>query len=384
MIKRRREKQLRSRVASQSPGVFVTPSEVLTSGWASWLLLCAVLYPLLGFAGSVELRADSSPGNPCNAKHAKDWILENTSNTAVKALVTRISTVGGREIREVIAEELAAHETRDLGCSISPEGTPVSFEIRSTGSAVVGVLASRPIPVKGSASRPKLASIREHSSLPMAGPIGAPAHTEMRTEAAVVPPPPPSRPQPLPENDGAAGPVDTQLAALPQGSAVVAAPHQVTQYQTFSVTLHLSKEALDALLEDVRRASDSNSNVVGITGVRMSDKMTAELISGDCTVLGDSPKWLQAVSERDETIWPWRVQCNSAGDKMFTVRLNTLLEVQGSESPRIIDVSDVPIHVSVNELGWAARNWQWILTTLLLPPLAWAAKRWLAKKGANS
>jgi hypothetical protein len=351
--------------------------------WRSWFLVGAGLCPLCAFAGPVELRADSSPGNACNVKHAKDWILQNTSNAPVKSLVTRLSIVGGREIREIIAADLAAGETRHLGCSVSADGTPVSYEIRSTGSAEIGALASRPSP---GAPRPKLTILREHPILPPARPIEAPMVFEKRAEvtAPAARAAPAASPAEKDNTDAAAAPVDAQLAALPQGSAVVAAPHQVSQYQAFSIALHLSKEALEALLEDVRRASASGSNVVGITGIRMSNKMTAELISGDCTVLGDSPKWMQAVSQQEETIWPWRVQCDSAGDKMFTVRLNTLLEIQGSESPRIIDVSDVPIHVSVNELGWVARNWQWILTTLLLPLLAWAAKRWLGKKREDS
>jgi len=301
----------------------------------------------------------------------------------VKSLVTRISSVGGREIREVIVADLAAGESRHLGCSISADGTPVSYEIRPTGSAEIGALTTRLSP---GVSVPKLTSLREHPIFPPARPAEAPVVMAERAEAAAPAPAAPAAPPASAEKDAtdaAAAPVDAQLAALPQGSAVVAAPHQVSQYKEFPITLHLSKAALDALLEDVRRASASGSNVVGITGIRMSNKMTAELISADCTVLGDSPKWMQAVSQQDETIWPWKVECDSAGDKMFTVRLNTLLEIQGSESPRIIDVSDVPIHVSVNELGWAARNWQWILTTLLLPPLAWAAKRWLGKKGED-
>ena len=224
-------------------------------------------------------------------------------------------------------------------------------------------------------------------------PTGAPTPDEKVPPAQTTPAPPaaaPPTPTPLPPAAESTPhpapvvassptpesfPVDIKLGILPVGSAAVTAPRKVTQYQSFNVSLRLARGELAPLLADTTSAAPPGTAVAGISGVRMSPRMKAELIGDDFIVEGNESKQVQLVTEREDTTWEWRVHSDTVGSHLLTVRIDTLLIVEGAEAPRIIDVADVNIAVKVDAIEWAIRHWEWIGSGLVIPGVGWFLKR---------
>ena len=169
-------------------------------------------------------------------------------------------------------------------------------------------------------------------------------------------------------------PVDSALAKLPTGSATVLAPAEVLQYQGFDVLLTLSKKELADLIDSTEAGAPPGSTVKGITGVRMSPRMKAELVGEDFIIEDKGPQE-QVVTIRDSTVWKWRVHSEMTGPRILKVRLHTLIKVDGQEAPRTIEVAEAHVEVKVNPSEWALRHWEWIASALVLPIVAWVFKR---------
>ena len=94
----------------------------------------------------------------------------------------------------------------------------------------------------------------------------------------------PSQPQkasvakPLPTS---ADPVSRALSKLPLGSAAVAAPKSVRQYDDFEVTLRLAKEPLAENIDAAKGESPAGYVMQGVPDVRISPRMRAELYGKD-------------------------------------------------------------------------------------------------------
>jgi hypothetical protein len=173
--------------------------------------------------------------------------------------------------------------------------------------------------------------------------------------------------------------VDAALARLPQGSATVTAPSEVLEYRGFDVSLRLAKMALADLIEDTQAKAPKGAAVHGIANVRMSPRMSAELIGEDFVIEEKGPQE-QVVALNEDTVWNWRVHSETLGRHTLVVRLHTLLTAAGKEAPKTIDVAETQIDVKINPPAWTLRNWQWVASALVLPVVGWGFKRLFDKK----
>ncbi|WP_454846039.1 hypothetical protein [Pseudomonas farris] len=176
--------------------------------------------------------------------------------------------------------------------------------------------------------------------------------------------------------DMSPSPIDDTLASLPRGSAAITAPGAVEQYQEFEVLLRLTTEDLTGLLNTMKSEGSPSTVVKGISGVRMSQRMKAELLGNDFAIEDKGPKE-QAVTLNEETVWSWRAYSETQGNHSLRVRLYTLLQVDGHETQRTIDVGEVIVSVTVSPLKWMQRHWEFIATGLLIPFFGWVCKRFL-------
>lgn len=181
---------------------------------------------------------------------------------------------------------------------------------------------------------------------------------------------PPSSPIPTTQlND-----VDRALSKLPRGSAVVAVPNSVKQYEGFDVALTLARKGLADLIDETQSRVPSDFVVRGVPDVRISSRMRAELIGEDFTIEQKDPQE-QAVTLKEDTVWKWRVRGEWPGTRVLKVKLHAVITVKGNELPRTIEVAEERIAVRVNPSEWALRHWEWIATALVLPIVGWGLKK---------
>lgn len=172
---------------------------------------------------------------------------------------------------------------------------------------------------------------------------------------------------------------DSLLSRLPKGSATVTAPSEVLQYQGFNVTLRLAHKKFDELFNDTKSKAAPGATVQGIASVRMSPRMKAELVGDDLFIEDKGPQE-QVVTLKEETVWNWRSHYEMPGHHEFKVRLHALINIDGKEAPRIIEVAEAKVAVKVNPSGWIVRHWEWIASALVLPIIGWGLKRRFDKK----
>jgi hypothetical protein len=168
--------------------------------------------------------------------------------------------------------------------------------------------------------------------------------------------------------------VDKYLKSLPTGSAVFTAPTEANQYENFDVTLKLKKRDVDAMLADASKEFPGNI-ARGVSNIRMSDRMRAELIGGDFFPQGDKTLQEQPTSVIEGTTWKWQVHSDRPGKHQLTARIETLMQIDGKDTWKTIDVAEVSINIKINGLGWAMDNWKWLATAIVLPLIGWFAKR---------
>ncbi len=176
--------------------------------------------------------------------------------------------------------------------------------------------------------------------------------------------------------------VDSALAELPKGSATVTAPSEVLQYQGFDVSLRLAREELTELIDDTKLNANPRETVQGITNVRMSPRMSAELVGEDFSIEDKGLKE-QMVTLKEDTVWIWRVYSGMPGSRVLKVRLHTLMTINGKETPRTIEVAEAKVVIKVNPTEWALRHWKWIVSALILPIIGWGLKRLFDKVTKN-
>jgi len=178
--------------------------------------------------------------------------------------------------------------------------------------------------------------------------------------------------QAMPHNES----IDSKLEKLPEGSAIVTAPSEVMQYKEFDVSLRLAKKELAELMNYSKLPG---TTVEGIASVRMSPRMKAEFVGGDFTIIGQGIQE-QAVTLKNDTVWRWRAYSIRPGVRTFKVLLHTLVIIDGNETPKTLDVGEAIVTIKVNPAEFALRNWQWIVSVIVLPIIAWVVKQQLDNK----
>jgi hypothetical protein len=211
------------------------------------------------------------------------------------------------------------------------------------------------------------------STLPlMAGCSGPGAPPVAEVEA---PPPPP----PPPQATSALGAVDSILNQLQLGNIAFNAPDTLTSVDDIAnVTLFLSRilnrQALQQMIDDATHTRGEAETA----SIKISSRMAARLTGQDFTITATSPE-VQAVSETQVTAWKWDVKPAREGNLKLHLTLAALLEVQGHDTPRVVQTFDKTIDVKVGPAQhvktFIQGNWQWLWTTLLVPVGGWIWSR---------
>jgi hypothetical protein len=115
--------------------------------------------------------------------------------------------------------------------------------------------------------------------------------------------------------------------------------------------------------------------------VRITAQMEARLSGQNFDILAVSPE-TQAVSSTGETNWEWDVKPNQTGAQQLHLTLSSLVMVNGSATPMVVEQLDRHIAVAVSwteeSRQFLRDNWKWLWTAVLVPLGAWI---WKKRKG---
>jgi hypothetical protein len=224
--------------------------------------------------------------------------------------------------------------------------------------------------------------------------VPAPAIPPDTTAAAPVPWPGPLTPVPdesvlyRPPPGTAPGPeavewVDEALRAMRVGrvafSTPVRMPLDSTATVRASIGLAMAAETLLARVGPGARA----------TGwLRISQRMKAKLVGPDFDIAPITDT-TQAISGTEPTDWSWDIHPKHAGTALpLHLSFTAILRLpSGSETTREIRTFDRVITVTVTEfppgrrvLGFLSRNWQYLLSAIVIPFVLAAWSRWRKRK----
>jgi len=197
---------------------------------------------------------------------------------------------------------------------------------------------------------------------------GVPEEFPERTTPQIV--------RPLP-NPAILDAVDDVLAALPKAPMAFNTPPPMNIDDTASkVELRVGPRQSPAELAK----SITAPGTVQVHEVQISNRMKSSL-SGDADGLTITPLTpaLQAVSGQTPTVWVWSVKPRKVGRYPIHVELEAEVKIDGEVTPRLIDVFDGAITVTITPRQrvehFAKDNWQWLWTALLVPVGGWWWKR---------
>ena len=116
--------------------------------------------------------------------------------------------------------------------------------------------------------------------------------------------------------------------------------------------------------------------------VQISNRMRATLKSTDPEALAITPATsdTQVVTSRSDTRWLWKVRANKGGEYSLVFSLAAVLKIDGESSELVVETYSDKIEVSVGTAQWIKdfieHNWQYLLSTLLIPIAIYAYKAW--------
>jgi hypothetical protein len=115
----------------------------------------------------------------------------------------------------------------------------------------------------------------------------------------------------------------------------------------------------------------------------MSNRMIAHL-TGDGFDINAIDSELQAVSMKGVTTWEWEVKPKKPGAQALYLGISALLNVDGQQTPRVLETFHSIINVKV---GWTEQvasflgeNWKWVWTTILIPVVGWSWHRYRPRR----
>ncbi|MEX3917965.1 hypothetical protein AB4Y43_17235 [Paraburkholderia sp. BR10872] len=114
--------------------------------------------------------------------------------------------------------------------------------------------------------------------------------------------------------------------------------------------------------------------------VRISSRMKATLSgAADAVAITELSPSLQAVSDEAPTTWKWTVKPLKPGKIPLHVELEAEIKVDGVVTPRLVDVYDGSMVVTVTGIQRLAEfskdNWKWLWTAILVPITGFFWKR---------
>lgn len=166
-----------------------------------------------------------------------------------------------------------------------------------------------------------------------------------------------------------------KIDGLVKGSAGVSSPNKAKAGDSFAVYLRVSPDgAVQDLLRSLKQEIPGNETVLGRGNIGLTPRMTAGLSGFGFEIL---PKDVvtQAVSAKDPTTWVWQVKPVESGRLTLSFTLSGTLLIEGKEVPRNYYYTQ-DVEVAVSPMGFVSKYWQWLVTTLAIPAIAWLWSWW--------
>jgi hypothetical protein len=163
---------------------------------------------------------------------------------------------------------------------------------------------------------------------------------------------------------------------LHRANAAFNAPKTVRLNETKVIELVLSD---DESVRALKRRLEAEGPQVGAR-LRASAVMEATLTGAAFKIEGITPTQ-QTVTD-GVTRWKWEFEPTKTGTRRLHLTVTALVAINGKDRrqavrtfERTLEVESVAVGMPAKVSGFFADNWQWIVTTLLIPCVAWVIRR---------
>jgi hypothetical protein len=128
--------------------------------------------------------------------------------------------------------------------------------------------------------------------------------------------------------------------------------------------------------------------VQSVVKIHVAPRMKATVVGKkDVFQITELQDATQITSAKDPTEWGWKIQALSPGEHTLDLVVSVVLSTEGTDSFR--RVRRVPVKVIVTaSTFWKVRqfwlkNWQYVLSTILIPLLVWAPSLWKKRRASK-
>jgi hypothetical protein len=171
--------------------------------------------------------------------------------------------------------------------------------------------------------------------------------------------------------------VDSLLAELPLANIAFNAPKTLRVDDTAVIQLLLSGgQSVDELQRQITELGETE----GAT-IKVSDVMEARLTGLGFDIQPITPD-RQIVGGEGVTQWKWEIDPTKTGRQRLHLSLSAVITYKGSQSPRTVrtfertlSITNVPSSPSRGLRDFVSDNWQFLLSTLVIPLGLWLLHR---------
>ncbi len=162
------------------------------------------------------------------------------------------------------------------------------------------------------------------------------------------------------------------IMKIPVDSSAITIPSELTQYESFEISLNLDTRQLAGFLNEIVSTASEGASVQGVVG-EVSPNMRAEITGKSFRTDHPGPQE-QLYIFNDVTRWTWHVVPESSGIQKLTFRLHLMTYNGSQQGLKIVDLAEANLSVQANPSQWLLHNWGWIILLLLIPA-GWIIKR---------
>jgi isopentenyl diphosphate isomerase/L-lactate dehydrogenase-like FMN-dependent dehydrogenase len=147
---------------------------------------------------------------------------------------------------------------------------------------------------------------------------------------------------------------------------------QAGQSKQVELRITLDPERMAMLADRIRAGG-----VTTTAHAEFAPVVIATLSSTEFEVSPPGPQRQQIMQGRD-AVWAWAIRAKSAGTHPLILHVESELPEANVKDPfvREIHVRALQVPMATQAMDFAMRNWDKLLTLVLLPLGAWALKRW--------
>lgn len=149
-------------------------------------------------------------------------------------------------------------------------------------------------------------------------------------------------------------------------------PETMKTFKTYSVKVRISKKsngqnkAVLILGDDDAINNSEYPSLATIDDIKISGEMTAELrVDSDAFIIKSLSTKVQNIDNESYTEWEWAVTPKRSGESP----LKLVIKVKGINKDIVVFNKNIKVkkNVSVEVGGFFDSNWQWLMTTIIIP-----------------